>query len=113
MIPGTDFKFTVELYDSQFVTIRAVETGKRQVLIQGSPNSYRFATFPCSFFLECGDGYEFHFCIVNQEKGTTVNSWYRWFLGKDFINTLNKYGRLPLEMNVDKLMTTMKESDML
>ena len=50
---------------------------------------------------------------MNQEKGTTVNSWYRWFLGQDFIKTLNKYGRLPLEMNVDKLMTKMKESDML
>jgi hypothetical protein len=113
MIPGTDFKFTVELYDSQFVTIRTVETGQRQVLIQGSPNGVWNNPYPCSFFLECGDGYEFHFCIVNQEKGTTVNSWYRWFLGKDFINTLKKYGRLPLEMNFDKLMTKMKESDML
>jgi len=54
--------------------------------------------------LECGDGYEYHFCTVNQEKGTTVNSWYRWFLGQDFIKTLNEYGRLPLEMDVKKLM---------
>lgn len=29
MIPGTDFKFMLELYDSQFVTIRTVETGQR------------------------------------------------------------------------------------
>jgi hypothetical protein len=50
---------------------------------------------------------------VKNEKGTTVNSWYRWFLGQDFFKTLKDYGRLPLEMSVDKLMTKMKESDML
>ena len=48
---------------------------------------------------------------MKQEKGTTVNSWYRWFFGQDFIETLNKFGRLPLEMNINKLMTTMKEKD--
>ena len=58
-----------------------------------------------------GDGYELHFCIVRREKGTTVNSWYRWFLGKDFFKTLRNYGRLPLEMSVDKLMDNMKERD--
>ena len=40
-----------------------------------------------------------------------MNSWYRWFLGRDFFDTLKNFGRLPLEMNVDKLMTTMKEKD--
>jgi len=40
-----------------------------------------------------------------------VNSWYRWFLGQDFFDTLKNYGRLPLEMNVDKLMTTMKDRE--
>ena len=40
-----------------------------------------------------------------------MNSWYRWFLGQDLFKTLKKYGRLPLEMNFDKLMTTMKEKD--
>jgi hypothetical protein len=97
----------VEPYDSQLMTIRTVETGQRQVLIQGSPAASVDNPYPCSFFLKCGDGYEFHFCIVKQEKGTTVNSWYRWFLGQDFIKTLKKYGRLPLEMNVDKLMLKM------
>ena len=58
-----------------------------------------------------GDGYELHFCTVKQEKGTTVNSWYRWFLGQDFFKTLKNYGRLPLEMNFETLMITMKEKD--
>ena len=33
MIPGTDYKFMLEFFDSQLVTIRNVTTGKRQVLI--------------------------------------------------------------------------------
>ena len=61
--------------------------------------------------MKSGDGYELHFCTVKQEKGTTVNSWYRWFLGQDFFKTLKNYGRLPLEMNFDKLMITMKKKD--
>merc|ERR1719330_2304853 len=93
------------------MTIRTVETGQRQVLIQGSPNGIWNNPYPCSFFLKCGDGYEFHFCIVKQEKGTTVNSWYRWFLGQDFIKMLNEYDRLPLEMDVKKLIVTIKQRD--
>ena len=111
MIPGTGFKFMLELYDSQLVTLRTIETGKRQTLIQGSPAAPVYNPYPCSFFLKCGDGYEFHFCTVNQEKGTTVNSWYRWFLGKDFFSTLNAYGKLPLEMDVKKFMDTIKQGD--
>ena len=44
-------------------------------------------------------------------KGTTVNSWYRWYLGPDFFKMLRHYGRLPLEMNIDKLMKIMEERD--
>ena len=40
-----------------------------------------------------------------------VHSWYRWFLNKDFFKTLRDFGRLPLEMSVDKLMQDMKERD--
>ena len=40
-----------------------------------------------------------------------MNSWYRWLLGQDFFKTLKNYGRLPLEMDFDKLMTTMKDKD--
>ena len=71
IIPRTDYKFTLELDDSQFVYLRNIETGERQILIQGSPNSFYWNT--CSFFLKGGDGYELHFCTVKQEKGTTVN----------------------------------------
>ena len=38
IIPRTDYKFTLELDDSQFVYLRNIETGERQILIQGSPN---------------------------------------------------------------------------
>ena len=41
----------------------------------------------------------------------SIQSWYRWFIGKDFIETLKEYGRLPLEMTVEKLMNNMKERD--
>ena len=109
MIPGTDFKFMLEFDDSQFVYLFNTETDQRQILIQGSPNGNR--EFPCAFFLKGGDGYELHFCTVKQEKGTTVHSWYRWFLGQDFFKTLKNYSRLPLEMNFDKLMKTMKHKD--
>ena len=109
MIPDTFFKFMLEFDDSQFVYLRNVESGLRQIIIQGSPNSP--LDIPCSFFLKCGEGYELHFCIVKQEKGTTVNSWYRWFLGKDFFKMLRNYGGLPLEMDVDKLMAAIKEQN--
>ena len=109
VIPGTDFKLYLDFDDSQFVHLCNTQTGKKQILIQGSPSGHQF--IPCSFFLKCGNDYELHFCIVKQEKGTTVNSWYRWYLGKDFFKMLKKYGGLPLEMNIDSLMATMKERD--
>ena len=52
-----------------------------------------------------------HFCTVKQQKGSTVHSWYRWYLGPDFFRILKKYGGLPLEFDVEKLMTTIKERD--
>ena len=91
----------LEFYDPQFMTLRTVATGARQKLVHGSPNGS--SELPSSFFLKCGDGYELHFCTVKHEKGTTINSWYRWYIGQDFLYLLNKYGRLPLEMSVEKL----------
>ena len=111
MIPGTDSKLMLEFYDSQFVTLRTVETGQRQILIQGSPNGMERNNYPCSFFLKCGDGYELHFCTFKQEKGTNVISWYRWFLGKDFFKMLDDFGRLPLEMSLNDVMQKLKESE--
>ena len=52
-----------------------------------------------------------HFCKKKRDKGSTVVAWYRWNLSKDFFTTLNTYGRLPLEMNVNKLMDSMKQRD--
>ena len=52
-----------------------------------------------------------HFCTKKTEKGSTILSWYRWNLSQDFFDTLKTYGRLPLEMNVKKLMDNMKERD--
>ena len=40
-----------------------------------------------------------------------MNSWYRWYLGPDFFKMLREYGRLPLEMDIEKLMDNMKERD--
>ena len=56
-------------------------------------------------------GYELHFCTKRREKGSTIVSWYRWNLGPDFFKSLKTYGRLPLEMDVNKLMDTMKQRD--
>ena len=78
-------------------------------MIQGSTNCPK--QFNCAFFLKTGNGYELHFCTKSQQKGSAVHSWYRWFLGSDFFKTLRNYGRLPLELDVDKLMTNMKERD--
>ena len=61
--------------------------------------------------MKSGDGYELHFCTVKREKNMNVHLWYRWFLNKDFLKTLRDFGRLPLEMSVDKLMYNMKERD--
>ena len=109
MIPGTDNRFMLEFYDTQFVTLRDIKTGSRQILIQGSPHSSMNS--PCALFIESGDGYELHFCTSKREKGSIIHSWYRWYLGKDFFQTLEKFDRLPLEMNIEKLMKTMKQKD--
>ena len=66
---------------------------------------------PCVFFLKCETGYELHFCTKKRDKGRTTVSWYRWNLGQDFFNILNTYGRLPLEMDVKKLMNNMQQRD--
>ena len=95
--------------DSQLIHLVDVQTGKKQILIQGSPNSQ--PRVPSAFFLKCGDGYELHFCTVKQQKGSTVQSWYRWYLGPDFFKTLKNYGGLPLEFDVDKLMTTINQKN--
>ena len=82
---------------------------KKKILIQGSPKCR--TGIPCSFWQECIDGYELHFCTATQKQGSTVHSWYRWYLGNDFFETLNKYSRLPLEIDIDELMETMKLKD--
>ena len=61
--------------------------------------------------MKCEDGYELHFCTKRRDKGSTIVSWYRWNLGPDFFKTLKTYGRLPLDMDVEKLMDTMKQRD--
>ena len=62
-------------------------------------------------FLKCSAGYELHFCTKRREQGSTIVAWYRWNIGHDFFNILNTHGRLPLEMNIDKLMSTFKERE--
>ena len=89
--------------------MRTIKTGARQVFIQGSPNCPKKT--PCTIFLKRETGYELHFCTKRIDKGSTVVSWYRWNLGPDFFKTLKTYGRLPLDMNVKKLMDTMKQRD--
>jgi hypothetical protein len=89
--------------------LRTIKTGARQIFIEGSPNCPK-AT-PCVFFLQCETGYELHFCTKKRDKGRTTVSWYRWNLGQDFFNTHNTYGRLPLEMDVKKLMNNMQQRD--
>ena len=109
LVPETEQRFMVALNDSQLIHLVSVETGEKQILIQGSPNS--FESSPSAFFLKCGDGYELHFCTVNQQKSNTTQCWYRWYLGPDFFMTLRKYRGLPLEFDVDKLMTKIREND--
>lgn len=96
IIPNTECQFMIECYDSQFIYLRTVATGERQILIHGSVNNPK--GLPSLFFLSCGHGdYELHFPTVTRENGNIVHTWYRWYLGQDFFYTLNKYGGLPLE----------------
>ena len=79
-------------------------------MIEGSPTApYNSGYLPCAFFLKCSDGYELHFCTKERKTDITLNTWYRWYLGKDFIKTLVNHGRLPLDMSLEDLMVTMKE----
>jgi hypothetical protein len=89
--------------------LRTIKTGARQVFIGGSPNCPKRTS--CVIWLKCEDGYELHFCTKRREKGSIVVSWHRWNLASDFFNTLKTYGRLPLDMNVEELMETMKQRD--
>ena len=109
MIPNTENRFMLEFRESKFIFLRTIKTGARQILIQGSPDCP--PKTPCSFFLKCDDGYELHFCTKERKKSSTIVSWYRWNLGPDFFDTLSIYGRLPLDMDVKKLMDTMKQRD--
>ena len=79
MLPETDYRFILEFNDSQFIKLRTIKTGKSQILVQGSPKSP--FSIPSAFFLESGNGYELHFCTVQQKKGSILHSWYRWYLG--------------------------------
>ena len=101
----------LELHEAQYVFVRTISTGARQELIQGSPNCPK--NTPCAFFLKQKDvdGYEMHFCTMKLDKGSTIHSWYRWYLGPDFFNTLKTYGRLPPEIGVEKLMDIVNKTD--
>lgn len=63
--------------------------------------------------MKCETGYELHFCTKRRDKDSTIVSWFRWNLGPDFFKTLNTYGRLPLDMNIKKLMDSMEQRDVL
>ena len=39
--------------------------------------------------------------------GSYLHTWYRWNLGNDFLLMLNKFGRLPLELPIDKLINSL------
>ena len=106
MVPGTDFGFMLECQESKFIFLRNIKTAQRQVFIQGSPNCPQ--RIPCIIFLKRETGYELHFCTKRRDKGSTVVSRYRWNLGPDFFKTLKTYKRLPLDMDIEKLMGTMK-----
>jgi hypothetical protein len=99
----------LEKDEQKFIFLRTIETGTRQVLIQGSPNCNKY--YPCAIFLECESGYELHFCTKRRDKGKTIVCWYRWNVNQDFFDILNTYDRLPLEMDVTKLMDKMKQRD--
>jgi hypothetical protein len=55
------------------------------------------------------DGIELHFCTKQRDKEGTIYTWCRWNIGKYFLDTLRVYGRLPLELNVEKLMRNIKK----
>ena len=38
-----------------------------------------------------------------------MNTWNRWRLGSDFIQMLNKFQRLPLQLNVEKTITALNK----
>jgi len=55
--------------------------------------------FRCALFLKNEQGYELHFCTKQRTKGSTIVSWYRWNLNKDFFKDLKTYGQIPLDMD--------------
>ena len=108
IVPNTDNNFLLEFHESQYIYLRNIQTGARQVLIKGSPNALMMGGLPCSFFQKCSHGYEVHFCTIERKKGSTIHTWYRWHIGEDFAATLDKYGRLPIEMGFKQLMDSLE-----
>ena len=107
MIPETDNNFMIETFDPKFIYLRSIRTGVRQILVSGSPDSLKRS--PCVFFIKREDGIELHFCTKQRDKEGTIYSWYRWNIGKYLLDTLRVYGRLPLELNIEKLMRNIKK----
>merc|ERR1739844_569821 len=100
LVPDTDNRFILECHESKFIFLRTIETGARQVLIHGSPNCPK--GIRCALFLKNEQGYELHFCTKQRTKGSTIVSWYRWNLNKDFFKDLKTYGKIPLDMDYKK-----------
>ena len=105
MVPQTDSNFMIETYDSQFIYLRDIMTGRKKILIQGSCFSDK--KFPSVLFLQVEDGYDLHFCTKKYDMGSYLHTWYRWNLGFDFLLMLNKFSRLPLELPIDKLIQSL------
>ena len=61
IVPDTDGSFVIESFDSQFIYLRNIMTGSKNLLIQGSASNNRL--LPAVFFKKHDEnGYELHFC---------------------------------------------------
>ena len=99
LLPNFDldaFPFMIT-YEMDTFFLLNIRTGHKDALIKGSARNE--GKYPAIFFVEHGsDDLELHFCTVtlNDRNNTYEQTWHCMELKADFVNTLKKYGQLPL-----------------
>ena len=109
IVPGTDYRFVIEFSDTHSIKLRSLETGKKATLVHGSPEFP--STMQAAFFLKYGPSYNLHFATLTRKKSKLLQTWHNWYIGPDFIETLNTHKELPLGHTVDSMMRTIHSRD--
>ena len=103
VVPGTGCSFMVETHDTQFIYIRDIESGRSKRVIKGSANNDK--KYASVVFIPNENGYDLHFCTKTYQDHKFVHTWNRWNLGVDVLRMLIQHRRLPLELDVEKILT--------